>query len=71
MVQRRRFLRACLLALTRCRPAACARFADAKCAVGEQTAMHLIIKAQASKPAEASGDTDKGGANSRCACVIS
>jgi len=44
---------------------------DAKCAVGEQTAMHLIIKAQASKPAEASGDTDKGGANSRCACVIS
>jgi hypothetical protein len=33
--------------------------------------MHLIIKAQASKPAEASGDTDKGGANSRCACVIS
>jgi len=41
-----------------------------KCVDGEVTAMHLIIKAQASKPTEASGDAEKQG-GTRCTCIIS
>lgn len=43
---------------------------DCKCADGETTAMHLVIKAQVSKAAESTGsDADKAG--SRCTCIIS
>jgi len=44
---------------------------DCKCAEGEQTAMHLIIKAQVAKAADGTGGDPDKQTVSRCTCIIS
>jgi len=46
--------------------------ADNKVAEGETTAMHVVVRAQVPKAAEASSaDPEKGGFSNRCSCIVS